>query len=204
MRPGEVEELIAAMAAHSPGSGAAPENWIFGDPSARFTLVEMTDTECQYCRDHLPVIRGLVETSGGHINAGMLHVPVLGEASRNQARAIECAGEQAGSEAAWKYAQLVFENTGGNGKGVTQSLASLAGKLNLDIRRFTACMESPETAERIRNDLEQARKLGIQKTPTTLVVDNVTGSQLVLQGSSKYEDILSAISKVANTGASDE
>lgn len=77
----------------------------------------MTDTECPYCRDHFPLLKALIESSAGQINAAILHVPALGEASRRQALAIECAGEQGGSDAAWKYTQTVFDKTGGNGKG---------------------------------------------------------------------------------------
>ncbi|WP_262377449.1 DsbA family protein [Pseudomonas veronii] len=94
---------------------AAPDNWIYGSSSARYTLVEMTDTECPYCRDHFPLLKALIESSAGQINAAILHVPALGEASRRQALAIECAGEQGGSDAAWKYTQTVFDKTGGNG-----------------------------------------------------------------------------------------
>ncbi|ENZ1723246.1 DsbA family protein, partial [Pseudomonas aeruginosa] len=130
--PASIQEIVDNLQrAPEEDVPAAPDNWIYGSSSARYTLVEMTDTECPYCRDHFPLLKALIESSAGQINAAILHVPALGEASRRQALAIECAGEQGGSDAAWKYTQTVFDKTGGNGKGVSESLVSLATKLGL-------------------------------------------------------------------------
>lgn len=173
---------------------AVPDNWIYGAATARYTLVEMTDTECPYCREHFPILKGLIDSSGGHINAALLHVPAHGEASRNQALAIECAGEQGGSEAAWKYAESVFQSTPSNGKGVSGSLTGLATALGLDGKRFAGCLDSIEAVDRVKADLDQALKLGITQTPSTLVVDNESGQSLVLQGAHASRDgILQAL-----------
>ncbi len=178
--------------------GGEPDNWIFGARTARFTLIEMSDTECPYCREHFPFVKELVETSGGHINAAIMHVPAHGEPSRNQAIAIECAGQQGGSDAAWKYADLVFKKTQSNGKGVSQSLASLASEIGLNNKAFSACLDSPEVLDKVRTDLEQAVKLGVQQTPSTLVLDNETGNSMVLQGASANRDtILQTMTQLA-------
>lgn len=177
-----------------PSGEAMPDNWIYGAATARYTLVEMTDTECPYCREHFPLLKGLIDSSGGHINAALLHVPAHGEASRNQALAIECAGEQGGSEAAWKYAESVFQSTPSNGKGVSGSLTGLATALGLDGKRFASCLDSIEAVDRVKADLDQALKLGITQTPSTLVVDNESGQSLVLQGAHASRDgILQAL-----------
>ncbi|AJE23851.1 DsbA family protein [Azotobacter chroococcum] len=186
-------ELIPSGEAGNTGN-AVPDNWIYGAATARYTLVEMTDTECPYCREHFPLLKGLIDSSGGHINAALLHVPAHGEASRNQALAIECAGEQGGSEAAWKYAESVFQSTPSNGKGVSGSLTGLATALGLDGKRFASCLDSIEAVDRVRADLDQALKLGITQTPSTLVVDNESGQSLVLQGAHASRDgILQAL-----------
>lgn len=190
-------KVIPAREAGNTGD-TVPDNWIYGAATARYTLVEMTDTECPYCREHFPVLKGLIDSSGGHINAALLHVPAHGEASRNQALAIECAGEQGGSEAAWKYAESVFQNTPSNGKGVAGSLTGLATGLGLDGKRFAACLDSIEAVDRVKADLDQALKLGITQTPSTLVVDNETGQSLVLQGAHAGRDeILQALASLS-------
>ncbi|SIR00539.1 thioredoxin domain-containing protein [Aquipseudomonas alcaligenes] len=197
-----LKELLGDLSIVEPQPGepgGAPDNWIYGARTARFTLIELSDTECPYCRDHFPFVKELVETSGGHINAALMHVPAHGEASRNQAIGIECAGQLGGSDAAWKYASLVFRNTQSNGKGVPQSLATLAGEIGLNNKAFAACLDSPEVVEKVRTDLEQAVKLGVQQTPSTLVLDNETGNSMVLQGSNANRDtILQTMSQLAS------
>jgi protein-disulfide isomerase len=203
--PDEVKEMwdsIASMMqydAPSQEEREVPDNWIYGSLSARFTLVEMTDTECPYCSKHFPILKSLVDTSGGNINAALLHVPAISEASRQQALAVECAGEQGGSESAWKYIQLVFDNTEGNGRGVTKSLGALAGELGLDRERFTACLDSTAVIDRVTADMRQAIELNIKQTPSTMVIDNTTGNSMVLQGANaSHEGILEAMSKVSS------
>jgi len=202
----QVEAFVAGLTtskAPIQGEGDAPDNWIYGNAAARYTLVEMTDTECPYCRDHFPLLKSMIDSSGGHMNAALLHIPAISEASRQQAIAIECAGEQGGSETAWKFTQLVFDSTEGHGKGVATSLASLATELNLDRARFSACMDSTAVVDRVVADMEQALKLDIKQTPSTMVIDNVTGNSLVLQGAnSTHEGILDAITKISKPGAS--
>lgn len=180
---------------------AAPDNWIFGSVSARYSLIELTDTECPYCRDHFPLVKALIESSAGQMNAALVHVPALGEASRRQAIAIECAGEQGGSDAAWKFTQAIFDKTGGNGKGVAEPLVSIATGFGLDGQRFGACMESSQAVRRVANDLDEAIKLGIQQTPSTLIVDNQTGKSIVLQGANaSQEGILKGIATLHEAG----
>lgn len=200
----EIQQYVTSLVpVKAPYQGeAAPDNWIYGSTAARYTLVEMTDTECPYCRDHFPLVKSLIDSSGGHINAALMHIPAISESSRQQALAIECAGEQGGSEAAWKYTQLVFDSTKGNGGGVSTSLASLATQLDMDRDRFSACLQSTAVLERVIGDMQQAIDLDIKQTPSTMVIDNVTGNSIVLQGAhSSHEGILEAITKVSAPGA---
>lgn len=200
-----IQEFLAKLEASGPAAPdgqKSPDSWIYGAASARFTLVEMTDTECPYCKQHFPLLKSMIEASGGHVNAALLHVPAHGEASRSQAVAIECAGEQGGSDAAWKFAGEVFDSTKTNGGGVQKSLASIATGLGLDGKRFSACTESTEANERVRSDLEQVLTLGIQQTPSTLVLDNTTGQSIVLQGSNaSTEGIMDAIESMTKGAA---
>lgn len=198
----------AAPAAAKPGSAPAGSqegsgDWVYGNPKARFTLFELTDTECPYCRDHFPLIQTLTEASGGNMNAALIHIPVQGEASRRQAVAVECAGEQGGSEAAWRMMGMILERTRGNGKGIPEPTPVLATQLSLDQQRFIACTESVQVSDRISTDLNAAMKMGIAQTPSTLVHDNETGKSILLQGSYANSDgIINAIEKLTlnNTG----
>ena len=124
----------------------------------------------------------MVETSGGNINAALMHIPVQGEASRRQAAAVECAGDQGGGEAAWRMMEMILTSTRGNGQGMTQPVALLANQMGLDQQRFIACTDSVEVIDRITADLDAAIQLGIAQTPSTLVFDNTTSTSVLLQG----------------------
>lgn len=193
------ESSVTDMSAPSsqPDNGVTSDPWVYGNPRARFTLIELTDTECVYCREHFPLIKTLVEASGGNINAALLHVPVQGEASRRQAVAVECAGDQGGSEAAWKMMGMILEGTRGNGQGLAQPTPLLATQMGLDQQRFIACTDSVEVIDRITNDLNAALQMGIAQTPSTLVYDNENSSTVLLQGSyANSEGIIGAIEKL--------
>lgn len=198
--PSETEIVVATSESkvdegnHPSGVG---DQWIYGNARARFTLMELTDTECPYCRDHFPVLKALIESSGGNINGAILHVPVQGEPSRRQAVAVECAGEQGGSEAAWKMMDTILHATRGSGQGILKPTAVMAGEMALDQQRFIACTESVEVIDRITSDLDVALKLGVAQTPSTLVYDNTTGQSILLQGShASGEGIVEAIEKL--------
>lgn len=200
LSPEEINDVVSSIkaAARSSTKEKAPDNWVYGNVNARYTLVEMTDTECPYCKAHFPLLKSLVDSSAGQMNAALLEVPFLGEASRRQANAIECAGEQGGSDAAWKFAQKVFDLTGSEGKGVSQPLVSLATGMGLDGARFSACTESRAVANRVNKDLDQVIQLGVSQTPSTLVVDNKTGKSMLLQGENANPDgILKAIAAIS-------
>lgn len=201
LTPKEINELVSGLQSAAPTAAAPehyPDNWVYGNVSARYTLVEMTDTECPFCKEHFPLLKSLVESSAGQINAALLQVPFLGETSRNQANAIECAGDQGGSDAAWKFAQKVFDLTRSEGQGVGKPLVTIAKEMGLDGDRFAACSESRAVAKRVSKDLEQVIQLGVTQTPSTLVLDNQTGKSLLLQGEhASPAGILSAIAKLS-------
>src|SRR5690606_36785521 len=111
----------APAASASAPEGPSPhtgEQWIYGNARARFTLLELTDTECPYCREHSPVRRAHIDASGGNIKGALLHVHGKGEVSRRQEVVIECAREQGGSDAAWAMMDTILNTTPGNGQGM--------------------------------------------------------------------------------------
>lgn len=165
-----------------PNESAHSDQWLYGNQRARFTLVELTDTECPFCRSHFPALKSLVDGSQGNVNAAIVHVPVQGEASRRQAIAVECAGDQGGSEAAWEMMGTILATTRGHGEGIQQPTAILARDMGLDQQRFIACTESNEVIDRVASDMDAAVKLGIAQTPSTLVFDNQSGQSILLQG----------------------
>ena len=81
--------------------------------------------------------------------------------------AVECAAEQ---EKFWEYADLLFADQ----KAYTrQDLETYAGTLNLDPSRFSACLTDGHTRGLVRQDIEEAERVGIKATPTLVINGHV-------------------------------
>lgn len=50
---------------------------VYGDPAAPITVVEYADLECPYCGAAAPVLRSLVDGSGGRVRLVFRHFPLF-------------------------------------------------------------------------------------------------------------------------------
>lgn len=143
---------------------------IYGNPNAQFYIIEYSDFECPYCKEHFPQLVKLVDTSSGNIALVYKHVPVHGQASQVESMAAECAAEQNGNAGFFKMATAIFENTQSDGRGLTIPLDVLASRNGLDGKRLIQCVNEARPSAKIGADVKEAAGLNIQKTPSTIVV----------------------------------
>ena len=81
-------------------------------------------------------------------------------------------------------------------------MSSYAAEMDIDRQRFSQCMDSSQVVERVIADMDHAIRLDIKQTPSTMVIDNLTGNSIVLQGdNSSHKGILDAMEQVSKTGA---
>ncbi|EGT5675168.1 disulfide bond formation protein DsbA [Cronobacter dublinensis subsp. dublinensis] len=143
---------------------------IYGNPDAQFYIIEYSDFECPYCKEHFPQLLKLVDNSSGNIALVFKHVPVHGQASQVESIASECAAEQNGNPGFYKMATAIFENTQSDGRGLTTPLDVLASRNGLDGKRLIQCVNEARPSQKIAADVREAAGLNIQKTPSTIVV----------------------------------
>lgn len=55
----------------------APERHVYGNPDAPVTILEFGDLECPYCRAAAPVLREVVDSSGGLARLVWRHFPLF-------------------------------------------------------------------------------------------------------------------------------
>lgn len=175
---------------------------IYGNLDARFTLVEFSETECPFCLRHHPTMRELVDTSSGNINWQWRHLPLSfhNPAALHQAIVGECIAEQKGNKAFWVYIDEVFARSAGGGKGVP-NLLELSEFMGADTGKLRECIGSDRAKAIVEADLEEAKKLGINGTPATIVVDNHTGRRHVISGAQPAGAFISTINRMANETA---
>lgn len=155
-KPVEREELVRF---HSPS---------IGEPSAKVHIVEFFDPACGTCRDFYPFVKHLMDAHPGRIRLSVRYAP-FHRGSDEVVKMLEAARRQGKYWPALE-AILVAQPRWVVNHTARAELAwpALEG-LGLDLGRLKADMSSPELAQIIRQDLEDAVKLGVDKTPEFFV-----------------------------------
>lgn len=135
-----------------------------GSPKAAVTIVEFSDFECPFCRDAQAAITQIVETYGQDVRLIFKHLPLEGHRnSLPAARAAYCAGQQ---DRFWQFHDAVFAAGDLSPPGLMERIA---GDIGLGMPRFQACVASEQSRAAIVKDMEMARMLRIDSTPSFLV-----------------------------------
>ncbi|GAA1107157.1 DsbA family protein [Nocardiopsis composta] len=137
---------------------------------AKVTVVEFLDFECPACAQQYPVMEDIREKYEGEIDFVIRYFPLPGHVN---AEASAAAAEAAARQDAFEemYAKL-FETQqewGGAGEPTPQVFVGYAEELGLDVDQFTEDMQDPELLERIKADIPDGSKAGVQGTPTIFV-----------------------------------
>jgi protein-disulfide isomerase len=126
-------------------------------------LVEFSDYQCPFCgrhaRDTGPAIRQrFVDTGQLRHVALNFPLPMHGQAQK-ASEAAECAGRQGRF---WEMHDVLFANaTALDGP----NLIEYARTLHLDVAAFEFCLSGALTADTVRADVAEGRRLGVSSTP---------------------------------------
>ncbi|MCG2725453.1 MAG: DsbA family protein [Elusimicrobia bacterium] len=168
---------------------AAPEFRTLGDKNAKIHIEEFTDFACPACAGAHEIIHKLFKAFDGEIMVSFKHNPLLSlhQWSLRAAVYADCAGEQ---EKFWEYADLLFENQAnwGYAEKMPKELKIYAEKLNLDMNKFDACANNPETLKTVKTDMAEGKMLEISATPTFFVnKKRAVGSHQLIDNARKFE-----------------
>jgi protein-disulfide isomerase len=138
---------------------------VIGASHAPVTIVEYGDFECPNCKQAAPAVKLLLERFAGRTRAVFRHFPLeeVHPHALGAALAAECAG---GQGKFWEMHDLLFANQ--DHLKINQ-LHSYAERLQLDMARYTAEMDDQVYLQRIREQMEGARRSGVRATPTFFV-----------------------------------
>jgi predicted DsbA family dithiol-disulfide isomerase len=153
--------LVEPSFARELDDGVSPAR---GSPKAAVTILEFSDFECPFCRDVQPALKQIVERYGSEVRLVFKHLPLEGHRnSLPAARAAYCAGEQ---DRFWQFHDALFAAGDLSPPGL---LDQIAAELGLGRERFRACVSSEQSRGAIVKDMEIARRLGIDSTPSFVV-----------------------------------
>jgi len=143
-----------------------PGDPVAGNPAGDVTIVEFYDPRCPYCRRMMPTIDALLRKDHG-VRLVYKDIPVLGEASITEARAILAAQNQG---AYLKMQAALMTNAA---EPSASMIRDTARTLGLDPAKLVADMNGTGVNTRIQQNMTLAHDLKVEGTPVFIVGDQV-------------------------------
>ena len=147
---------------------------VLGDKNAPLTMIEFVDYECPFCKrffdETLPQIKSDY-IDKGKVKLVMRDLPLsFHQNAHKESQAAECAREQGGDIAYFKYHDEIFKRTTSNGTGLAlDQLSVIANDLGLNGSALQKCLDSEKYKTEVDKDLADASLYGANGTPTFFI-----------------------------------
>lgn len=167
------------------------EDHIRGNPDAPVKIVEYSDTECPFCKRFHETMKQVTAEYGDQVAWVYRHFPLdsLHSKARKEAVASECAAEQGGNTAFWKYLDRWFELTPSNDQtDIDTVLPQIAREIGLDEAQFASCLASTKYDAHVEENAQNATATGGNGTPWSIVIGK-NGKMYPLSGAQPYEAV---------------
>ncbi|HUX81114.1 MAG TPA: thioredoxin domain-containing protein [Candidatus Paceibacterota bacterium] len=163
---------------------------IFGNPVAKVMIVEYADFDCEYCKGFDTVLHEIIADQGATGDVAWVYrefplVEIHPNAMKH-AEAAECAALVGGTDAFWKFSDMLFAH---QPVDPTQYGAFVA-TIGISGNAFASCFaNATQTVDaRINADRQNALAMGAAGTPYSLIL--VAGQPpIVMNGAYSYEGV---------------
>ena len=171
---------------------------ILGDPSAPVKVVEYADLECPFCKTFGTTMHQVMDYYGPSGKVAWVYRPFpltqIHSKAPKEAEAAECAADQGGDAAYYKYIDQVYAITPGENNLDLAQLPIIAKNVGLNVDTFNVCLNSGKFTSKVQASYNEAISLGAQGTPYILIM--VGKDSVVLQGNQPYDSMRAAIDAV--------
>lgn len=163
---------------------------VLGNKNAKVTLIEFSDYECPFCKRHFDQVYPSLKKD--YIDTGKIKMvfrdyplPFHDPMATFEANAANCAKEQGGDSAYFKFHDAIFAKTKSNGNGLTKDeVYQFASDLGLNQANLKNCADSLKYAEEVKKDSADGSVAGVSGTPAFFVgksdpSGNITGQLIV-------------------------
>lgn len=138
----------------------------WGKEGAPITVVEFSDFQCPFCAKGKERVTELKKMYGSKLHLVYKNLPLpMHPDARPAAEAAMCVNEQS-QDKFWKFHDILFEN---QQKLSADNLKDYAKKVGADVNKFDDCFKNKKFASVIDADMEEARKFGVNSTPSFFV-----------------------------------
>jgi len=201
----ELQEIKTLLRGRVPAPPPEPQNVVLeikgdpfkGDKNAKVTLIEFTDYQCPFCARHVAQTHPQIEKDyiqSGKVKYVLRDFPIesIHPLAFKAHEAANCAGEQGKY---WEMNGRLFANQ----KAMSpKDLSDHAQALALDMPKFQQCLDSGKYAAKIRKDLADGQKAGVQGTPSFFVAltepnDGMVKAVRIIRGAQPYAAFREAI-----------
>jgi len=138
---------------------------VLGNPAGKVTLVEFTDFACTYCRHSVEDVEALI-AANHDLRVVVRQLPILSPESADAAKMGMAAAAQ-GHYAAFHKAMFAA------GRPDAASIAAAAQAAGVDVARAQAVINDPATERELTRNMDYARQLGFNGTPSWVVGDTL-------------------------------
>jgi protein-disulfide isomerase len=137
---------------------------VTGPASAPITLIEFSDFQCPYCVKAAGQLKALLKAYPSQVKLVFRQFPLDSHSQAATAAAAALAAHNQGKF--WPMHDALFAN---RDRLSRSGILLLASSLNLDMKRFTADMDSPETKRLVTRDIDDGDRAGVEGTPTIFI-----------------------------------
>ena len=139
-----------------------------GNLRSPVSVVEFADFQCPACKADRGAVDAARESYGDRVRFVFRQFPLreMHPMAEKAAEASECAAEQ---DKFWEMQEILLSESDLK----EPALIRYATRLGLDKGRFTHCLESGATAQRVERDLADAHAFGFRGTPTFVIGQQV-------------------------------
>lgn len=138
-----------------------------GPANAPVTLVEFGDYQCPSCGYFAPIMLEILKRYPEQVRLEFHHFPLVGihQWAMPAALAAEAAADQGKF---WEMHDLIYENQEKWSRSANpeSEFLTYAGRIGLNINSFMQAMRSPDTQQRVLQDVVRARESDVNETPT--------------------------------------
>jgi protein-disulfide isomerase len=204
--------LVGKSGTSTPGSSTTATNvraydpakdHILGNPQAPVKIVEYADLECPYCKVFHTTMHQIVDyynqNAAGQVAWVFRPFPLgsIHSKAPEEAQAAECAADQGGDAAFFKYIDKIYQITPSENNLDLTQLPVVAGQIGLNVNTFNQCLSSGKFAQKVTDSYSEAISEGGQGTPyIILMANNAVVHGGVLSGAQPYDSMRAAIDAV--------
>lgn len=174
---------------------------ILGNPNAQVKVVEYADLECPFCKTFNTTMHQIMDYYGSSGKVAWVYRPFplaqLHSKAPKEAEAAECAADQGGDTAFYKYIDGIYAVTPSENNLDLAQLPVIAKQIGLNVDTFNQCLNSGKFTKKIQDSYTEAISEGGQGTPFILLM--VGNEAVTLQGGQPYDSMRAAIDALLGT-----